>query len=81
MSTGDRFDAVAKIQSTVVFSHTTVRMEVKPQMEVTLYLKIHVEKSKGVPLRTYMVIARYPLPQNDCNLHLPSFVGNYPIFL
>ena len=33
--TGDFLDAVGNTNSTLVFSQTTVRMEVNPQMEVT----------------------------------------------
>ena len=35
--TGDLLDEVGNIHSTIVFSNTTVRMQVKPWMELTLY--------------------------------------------
>ena len=36
VQTGEHLDVVGNTQSTLVFAHTTVRIEVNPQMEVIL---------------------------------------------
>ena len=35
----------------------------------------------GVVWAAYMVMTRFPLPQNNGNLPLPFFGGNYPIII